>query len=132
MHSVDFLTLAGAERLLRVKAPCPFEQSLAAQHFVNAGNAAGIVVARIEKGGVGIGNFHSPLQEFRGNRLTRQGDAPAFGVKLDRLLCPDRPMAEQTPNDPAFEGLAADVELKRRDQIDNDAVVVASVEGDVL
>src|SRR6266487_5910129 len=54
MHAVDFLALTGAERLIRIQTPDAFEQALPAQHFVDAGNTAGVVVGRVEKSGVGV------------------------------------------------------------------------------
>ena len=132
IHAVDFINLTNAERFVRVKTPDALKQALAVQHFVDAGNAAGIVMGRIEKSGVGVSDFDSPLQEFMGNGLARQHDASAFGVKLGRILCPHRPVAEQASDDSTFDDPAVDVEAKWRNQIDDYVVVVASVEGDVL
>ena len=48
----DFLELAGAECLVGIKAPDAFEQSLAAQDFVQTGGAAGKMIGGVEERGV--------------------------------------------------------------------------------
>src|SRR6185503_13514995 len=83
IHTIDFFALAGAERLVRVQTPDAFEQALPAQHFMDAGNTAGVVVGRVEKCGVGVCNFDRPLQEFARNELARHHDASAFCEKFD-------------------------------------------------
>ena len=51
-HAIDLVHLAGAQLFVRIEAPPPGEQSLPPQHFVDAGNAPGEIVRRIEQGGV--------------------------------------------------------------------------------
>ena len=98
IHPLDFFNLTKAERFLRVQTPDAIEQALAAQHFVDAGNTAGVLVGSVEKSRVGVGDFDSTLHEFAGNGLARHHRAPAIGVKLDRGLGPHRPVTEQTSN----------------------------------
>src|SRR5689334_9665272 len=43
--AIDFFELAGREIFVRVEAPATFEQALPAQNFVDAGNAAGELMA---------------------------------------------------------------------------------------
>jgi len=74
-NPVNFLALAGAERFLRVEAPDAFQQALLAQHFVEAGDAPGIVVRNIEQRGVGVGDFNGAAQQFRCNRFAAAGGA---------------------------------------------------------
>jgi hypothetical protein len=40
-NSVDLLGLAWSKGFLRIEAPSPFQQSLATQHLVDSGDAAG-------------------------------------------------------------------------------------------
>src|SRR6266513_1956832 len=80
LDALDFFNLTRAERLVRVQTPDAIEQTLAAQHFVNAGDTAGVLIGGVEKSGVGISDFDSPLHEFTGNRLASHHRAPAFGV----------------------------------------------------
>ena len=60
--AVNFIELAGAQRFVLIKAPDAFEQALAAQHFVQTGDAAAEAVRRIEEGGVAVGDFHAEAQ----------------------------------------------------------------------
>src|SRR5688572_6829925 len=53
-RSIYSLHLARAQVLLRIEAPAAGEQALAAQHFVDAGDAAGEAVRGIEEGGVQV------------------------------------------------------------------------------
>src|SRR6266511_758898 len=82
-NPVDLLALAGAERLVRVEAPGAFQQALPAQHFVEAGDAPGIVVGSIEKRGVGVGDFNGASQQFARNWPAAVGGTATFGVQLD-------------------------------------------------
>src|ERR1043166_1714568 len=77
---VDLLRLAGAEGFPGIKAPAPLQQSLAAEHFVDAGDATGKSVCSVEDGGIGVGHFNTATQEVRGDRFGRRRDAPAFGM----------------------------------------------------
>src|SRR5688500_10420027 len=52
VNSVDFFVLTRAQALIRVQAPDAFEQSLAAQHLVQSGDAPGKTVGGVEEGGV--------------------------------------------------------------------------------
>ena len=56
-RAVDGGHLSGAQLLARVDAPAAGEQSLAAQHLVNAGYATGELVRRIEQRRVGVGEL---------------------------------------------------------------------------
>src|SRR5262245_36158329 len=54
-----------------------------------------------------------------------------FLEKLHRFASPDGPVAEETADDAALYGFAVGVKGKRSEQIQNNVVVVAGVEGDV-
>ena len=123
IDAVNFLGLARAERLVRVKTPDPFEQSLPAQHFVQPGDAAAETVRRVEERRVAVRHLHAALQPFRAGRR-----APTFREQLHRAFGPHRPVTEQASDDP--QRFAAEAE--RRQQIGNNVVVVAGVERDVV
>ena len=48
---------------MRIEAPAAGEQALAAQHFVDAGNAAGEIVRGIEQRGVGVGELGAEREQ---------------------------------------------------------------------
>lgn len=53
--AIDLLRLARRERLVRVEAAGRAQQALAVEHVLDAGDAAGEVVGRVEQGGVAVG-----------------------------------------------------------------------------
>jgi hypothetical protein len=53
---IDLASLAGAERLARVDAPCPLQEPLPREHLVSPGKARGESVGGVEDG-VGVGNL---------------------------------------------------------------------------
>ena len=53
-HTVNICHLAGAQVFMRIEAPAPGEQALAAENFVNTRNAPGKLVRGIEQCGVDI------------------------------------------------------------------------------
>ena len=130
--AVDLLVLAVPERLVRIEAPCPFQQALAAQDFVDAGNATGETIGGVEERGIRVGQFHIATQHFRGNRIAGLDDATALGVEFDGPLRPDRPMAEQAADKAPLNCPASHVEAKGRQQIHDDIVIVACIERDVF
>src|SRR5437016_5108326 len=103
--AVDFFGLAGTQDFGRVEAPGAREQVLAAQYFVDAGYAAGKSMGCIENGGVGVGQFDVALEEFAGDSGAFCNGAMAFAEQFDGAMCPDRPLAEQTAHDSAFDDL---------------------------
>ena len=62
-HAVKPPRLAGRQRLRRVQAPGAFEQALTAQDFVDARDAAGEAVRRIEQRRVGVGDLRGPREQ---------------------------------------------------------------------
>src|ERR1051325_7948385 len=60
INPVHLLRLAGAERFPGIKAPGPLQQSLAAEHFVDAGDATCKSVCSVEDGGIGVGSSSMP------------------------------------------------------------------------
>lgn len=63
--AINLRKLAGAERLVLVETPEAFEEALAAEDFVEAGDAARKTVRGIEEGGIAVGDFIRELEHFR-------------------------------------------------------------------
>src|SRR5207249_11378606 len=63
-HAIDVLHLSHAQILVRIEAPAAGEQPLTAQDLVNAGNAAGKLVLRIEQCGVGVGQLRAEREQL--------------------------------------------------------------------
>ena len=92
--AINLRKLAGAERLVFIEAPDAFEQALAAEDFVEAGDAAGETVRGVEEGGIAVGDFVRESEHFRRNRF-----ALALGEQFDGFLRPHGPVAEQSSDD---------------------------------
>src|SRR6266536_2877310 len=80
---VDFLALAGTERLAWVETADVFKEPLAAEHLVEARDAAGVTARGIEKRGVGVGDFNAAAEQFGGNCLARLSEPATLGVEFD-------------------------------------------------
>lgn len=63
VHTVDLCHLPETERLMLIQAPEAFEQALAAEDFVEAGDAAVEAIRGVEEGGVAVGDFDAELQQ---------------------------------------------------------------------
>src|ERR1700722_4064615 len=68
-HAIHLFALAGRKFLLGVETPTPFEQSLAAQDFMDAGDASAKIVTGIEDGGVRVRDLLSEGQKCQRNLL---------------------------------------------------------------
>src|SRR5262249_6436442 len=64
--AVDLLLLPGSQRLARVETPDAFQQALAAQDFVAAGDHPMEVVGGVEDRRVAVGHLGIERQEFSG------------------------------------------------------------------
>src|SRR4029450_6608905 len=84
-YPVDLPTLTGTQGLIRIKAPDPLEEPLPAQDLMNARDAAGISIRRIEDRGVGIGDFGSQAQQFRWHGLVGSCNATTAGMEFNGL-----------------------------------------------
>ena len=129
--AVDFFGLAGAELFGGVEAPGALEEALAAEDFVDAGDAADEAVGGVEDGGVGVGELGSEGKEGCGDGAGL-GRAVAFLKELHGGAGPDGPLAEESADDAAFDGPAARVEPKGSEEVGYDVVVVAGVKGDIV
>jgi hypothetical protein len=89
--------LARAQTLVGLEAPNAFQQPLAAQNLVATGDDSAVAVRHVEHGGVHLRHLRVQRQQFGRDR--RAGDGAAPRVQLHRGARPDRPMAEQAPDD---------------------------------
>jgi len=55
-HAIDLGSLAGTQRFERIETPDAFQQTLAAQDLVAAGNATSKIVCAVEECAVAIGH----------------------------------------------------------------------------
>ena len=99
---------------------------------MEAGDAAGEMVCGIEERGVGVGDFHGASHQIVRDGLAANRGAVTFGVQLDRPVRPDRPMAEQAAHDAALDPFSIHGETERREEVQHDVVVVASIKGYVV
>lgn len=102
----DFLELAGAERFVGIQAPDAFEQSLAAQDFVQTGDAAGKMIGGVEERCVCIRDFETLAKKFRWNTPLSLCRCVALVEELHGFASPDGPMTEKAADDPALDGAA--------------------------
>src|SRR3982751_260916 len=130
-HSIDFLGLSRRELLMRVETPRACQQALPSEHLVNARDASAERVRDVEDRAVRV-------SEGRGlgepSRVEYAGGALSLHAleQLHRRPRPASPLAEQTTVDPTHRRLAADRHGARGQQVDDDAVVIARVERDVV
>ena len=71
--AVDLLALPRAQPLVRIEAPDAFEQALAAQHLVAAGDAAAEVVGDVEEGAVAVGDAAVEREQLASTAPPRLG-----------------------------------------------------------
>ena len=115
---------------MRIKAAEAGQQSLTVQHVMNPRDATRKSVRGIEQRGVRFGNLRRLQEERRGNISTGSGTLTFF-QQFHRLLRPTGPMSEQATGKVQLHQSACGGELKLREQIEHDVVVVARVERDV-
>lgn len=84
--AINLRKLAGAERFLLVEAPDALQQTLAAEDFVQAGDAAGETVRGVEEGGIAVGYFIRELRHSgeTGSRWHFVSSSTAFCVQTDQ------------------------------------------------
>src|SRR5215472_17033393 len=127
----DFLELPAAEGFVRIKAPDAFEQSLAAEDFVQTGGAAGKTIGGVEQCCVCVRDFDTPAKKLRWNSGFSFDHSVAFVEEFHCLASPDSPMTEKAADDAAFDEEAVRPENKGSEQIHYDVVVVTGIQGDV-
>src|SRR5438477_2310882 len=103
IDSINLPCLTGTQGLVWVQTPDSFQQPLAAQHLVNARDAAGVTIRSIEESGVGVGDFHGTTQQVHEKGCPRRRDPPALREQFDRRFRPDSPMTEQPADDAALD-----------------------------
>jgi len=123
----DFLGLPATEGFLGIKAPDAFEQSLAAEDFVQTGGAAGKTISGVEHRCVCVRNFDTPAKKLRWNTGLSADRSVAFVEEFHCLASPDSPMTEKAADDAAFDDAAVRPENKGSEQIHHDVVIVAGI-----
>ncbi len=124
-HAIDFRALTGRELLVRVETPAPFEQALSPQYLMDARNTSLKIVRGIEDGRIRIRDLLGEGQQFAGNGI---GVLLGEGEVRNGSLGPHRPMAQQAAGD--SKRLSAEVKL--REQIVQNVVIVSGIESDFL
>ena len=84
MDTVDLLGLARAECFLWRETPDAFEQALATEHLVNAGDAPGEAIGGIENSGVGVSRGDGQAKRMCGDAVSEANRIVASVEKLDR------------------------------------------------
>ena len=112
---------------MRIETARGAQESLSAQHIVDARQAAAKSVCRVENRGVGVRQSGVPLEPLGGEVASTAGLLD-LGEEFHGALRPDAPLAQQPPGNES----SAAAEAKRREQIHDDVVVVAGIEGDIL
>src|SRR5262245_12928251 len=64
IDAINLFHLPGRKIFTRVEAPAARQQSLSTQNLVQAGDATGEIVLRVEQRGVRISDFGRPRQRF--------------------------------------------------------------------
>jgi len=119
--------LTGGESFVRVEARGGGEEALAAERFVDAGETAGKLMGGIEERGVGVGQGGVAVEPSGVEARTEAG-AFEVGEEADGSVGPDAPLAEEAAVDVA----RASGEGERGEEVGEDVVVVAGVEGNVV
>src|SRR5258708_7737459 len=99
---------------------------------MDARNTTSEAVRDIEKGGIRVRELNCPGQQLHRNWRFTARNSTAMGMKFDRVFGPHRPMAEQTTNDAARVPLSPSLEPEWREQVQDDVVIVAGIEGDIF
>ena len=123
----EFGGLARGEFLVGVETGVGRKQALAAEDFVDAGEAAGKGVRGVEDGGVHVRERGVAVQPG-GVEAGAGAGALDVGEEADGGVRADAPLAEE----PAVDVARAAAERERREEVGEDVVVVAGIESDVV
>lgn len=123
--------MAGGEGFGGVEAEVGLDQALAAEDFEDAGDAAVEAVGGVEEGGVHIGYGRGGGEPAGVERRGMGGDGE-FVLEAHGGMGPHAPVAEKAADDAAGDGAAVMREREGGEQVGDDGVVVAGVEGDVV
>ena len=77
-NAIDFLELAGRKLQPGIKTEGAGDEALPAEHFVNAGDAAGKIIGSIEERGIAVRHLSRASQQLRRNDACGPG-VSAFG-----------------------------------------------------
>jgi hypothetical protein len=64
INSINLVRLPRTEPFVFIETPDTLQQTLATQHFVNAGDATVKTIGRIEERSIAVSDFHSQLQKL--------------------------------------------------------------------
>ncbi len=128
---VDLFLLARSQGLVRVEAPDAREKPLPAQDLVAAGDDAVEVIRDVEDRRVAVGDLRVERQEIGRHVVGGVGGLDTLEQR-DRLLDPHAPMSEQAALDAQHRLAAVRADDERRDQVEDDVVVVAAIERDAV
>ena len=82
IDAINLFHLSGRQFFARIETPAACQQTLPPQNLVQAGDAPGKIVRRVEQHGIRVGDFSRPRQRV---------ESPAIRARrFDRLLCPAR------------------------------------------
>jgi hypothetical protein len=129
--AVEFGGLSGAELFGGVETPDAGEEALAVEDFMDAGDAADEAIGRVENGGVGVGEFGSGGEQGAGEGGL-PGGALALGEEFDGAAGPNGPLAQEAADDAALDHAVVGFEAKGGEEIGDDVVIVAGVEGNII
>src|SRR5690606_29954793 len=130
-HAGEFFCLSRRKTFFRIEAPDTFEQPLATQDLVAAGDAAMEIIRNVEERAVAVGDAGIKGKKIGGNRILA-GFFAAAVEDLDRALGPDRPVAEKAALETHRYRLSVSHDGKRCHEIEDDVVVIASIKGDAI
>ena len=124
IDTVYRLSLARTQILVGINAKAPFQESLASEYFMATRDNASETIGHIEESGVAVGNGAIQRKQPGGYRCLGAGSL-AIREQGDRGFCPDGPVTEQAADKAKLTCFRA----KRNQEVKNDMVVVARVEG---
>src|SRR6266851_9511462 len=124
-NAINFLALARRKILLWIETPPAFKKSLPAQNLVNSGNATAKIVGGIKERCVRICQLLRQRKQFGKIRAGRS----FYAIKVThRCPGPHCPLAQQAAGKP--NPLAPEIKLAQ--QIKENMVIIAGVQGDLV
>src|SRR6185503_5674950 len=129
--AVDFFSLATAQSFVGIQTSRARQESLPAEHLVDAGNAACETIRGAKKSGVRVRHFRRRAQKIDWNLTCRDG-AMALIEQRHGIPGPHRPVTKKPANYSHLACPPVSGEPIWRKQIRDDLVVVAGVKRDVV
>jgi hypothetical protein len=88
VYTIDFFCLSRAKGFFGIQTPGAFQQSLSAEHFVQARDAAGKLVGRVEERRIAVGDLNASTQEAFRNTTSAAGRGLTLIQQVDCATCP--------------------------------------------